>query len=262
MNSAVEFRMLRVHKEKGVLTIVLERPPWNILNCEMLKELAHVLEVGADSEVRSLLLFGDGRGFSAGASVEEHFPDRLQEMLSRFRTVLTRLREFPFPTVAAVHGVALGGGLELACAADMIFAAAGTRLGQPEIRLGAMAPAALACLSGRIGYHRAADLLYSGRELAAQEALSIGLVDRIFSVTDLLTEAGRYVEAMAGHSTAVLRETKRALLSASFDCHRRMQEMEHRYIQLAETEPDCVEGLKAFLEKRAPVWRRHSQGDS
>ncbi len=263
MKSSDQPRWLRVDQQEGILSLALNKPPWNILTTEMLEELNGLLERGSTDEgVRAALIFGEGRGFSAGSSVQEHLPGEVERMLPRFREVLCRLRSFPVPTIVALHGVALGGGLELACTADIVFAAEDTKIGQPEIRLGAIAPAGLVFLPRRIGYHRAADLLFSGRQITASEACAIGLVEFVCSPSELLSEARKYARLIASHSTPVLREYKRALLQASDHDDHRLQEMEDIYFKEIVPQPDYLEGLTAFLEKREPRWRQASQKEN
>ena len=263
MKSSDQPRWFGVDQQDGILSLALNNPPWNVLTTEMLEELNALLETGStDDRVRAVLIFGEGRGFCAGSSVQEHLPGKVEEMLPRFRQVITRLGSFPVPTIAALHGVALGGGLELACAADIVFAAEDTKIGQPEIGLGAMAPAALVFLPQRIGYHRAADLLFSGRQITAGEARTMGLVEFVCSDAELLSEARKYARLIAAHSGPVLREYKRALLQASAHNDRRLQEMEELYLNEIVPQPDYLEGLKAFLEKRDPRWQQAGEGEN
>ena len=159
---------LQLRIENGLATLTLTRPPVNVIDGAMMDELVSKLDECRSAKV--LLLRGEGRCFSAGAEVEEHLPGQVEGMLRRFRDAALALSRLPIPTVAWLHGSALGGGLELALMADLVFAAPGTRLGQPEIALGVMAPLAAAWLPGQIGVRRTNELLLTGRTLMAEEA--------------------------------------------------------------------------------------------
>ncbi|MBI4445259.1 MAG: enoyl-CoA hydratase/isomerase family protein [Acidobacteria bacterium] len=240
---------------EGVVSIVLDRPPWNILDTETLSELSGLLDSEVFQKARTVLLRGEGRGFCAGAAVEDHLPIKAQSMLESFCSVLEKLREIPVPTIAVVHGAALGGGLELACAADLLFAAEEARLGQPEIRLGAIAPAALLFLPERLGYHRAADLLLSGREVNGLEARTIGLADYVYPGSALLEEAVRYADRLASLSGPVLRACKEALRRNTLCLPTQLKSIEEFYMRRIVPLEDYTEGLNSFLEKRKPVWK-------
>lgn len=257
MSRPPETSCLNYSLEEGILHLELKRPPLNILDTELLDELnAFLREFAGSRKVRVLLLSGAGRCFCAGASVEEHLPGKVEFMLRSFSSLLDRLCRFPVPTVVAAHSHVLGGGLELACAADVFFAAGDATLGQPEILLGAIAPGALFFLSRRLGYHRAADLLFSGRSISGSEAFSLGLVDRVCESEKLLEEARTYARQVASLSSPVLREYKQALLSFSGLGDKPLESMTDFFLHRVATQSDYVEGMRAFLEKRSPQWEQ------
>ena len=164
--------------------------------------------------------------------------------------------ELPCPVVAAVNGAALGGGCELVLAADVVFARAGAKMGQPEILLGVFPPVAAALLPRLIGRQRAMDLILSGRTLKAEEALAIGLVSRVIPPEHFAAEVDEYVTGLASLSRPVLRLAKATArecleLSPQKAVHR----AEKRYLRELMALEDPHEGLAAFLEKRSPVWK-------
>jgi cyclohexa-1,5-dienecarbonyl-CoA hydratase len=144
----------------------------------MIAALADALatETGADA-LTAVLLDAEGPHFSFGASVEEHLPERCADMLSGLHTLIRQMLDCPVPILVAIKGQCLGGGLELAAAGHLLFAAPDAQLGQPEIKLGVFAPAASCLLPERIGQGAAEDLLYSGRSISGEEAWRLGLVN-------------------------------------------------------------------------------------
>jgi len=257
MTTEAETPLLESSQAEGVLEIVLDSPPWNILDHDLIDQLEAALDGAGDEAVGAVLLRARGRGFCAGVSVEDHLPDRVERMLARFRDLLLALHRCPVPTVGVVTGAALGGGLELACALDVLFAAEDTRLGQPEIKLAAIAPAALHFLSRRVGFNRAADLLFTGRTVTAPEADAWGLVDFVAAGEVVLEDGRRYARRIAGHSRPVLRACKAGLLESAGLSSARLDAMNALYLDKVAGQDDYVEGLTAFLENREPTWQRN-----
>ncbi|MFQ5679471.1 MAG: enoyl-CoA hydratase/isomerase family protein [Gemmatimonadota bacterium] len=247
-----------VHLERGDRTarLVLDRPPLNVLDVPMLRELGGKLaEVAADPEVGVLVLTGAGRAFCAGVDVADHLPDRVGTTLELFHEAVRRLRELEMPVVAAVNGAALGGGCELLLACDVGLAREGAKLGQPEVRLGALPPAAAALLPRRVGYQRALELILTGRTLDAAEAERFGLVTRVLPADRFEGEVDRYVAGLASLSRPVLRLAKRAVLEGlELPWREALERAQGVYLEELAGLADAREGLAAFLEKREPVW--------
>lgn len=240
---------IRHRMENGLATLELARPPVNVIDSAMMDELVSKLDGCRSSKV--LLLRGEGRCFSAGAEVEEHLPGRVEGMLRRFRDTALALSRLPIPTVAYLHGSALGGGLELALMADLVYAAPGTRLGQPEILLGVMPPLAAAWLPDQIGVRRTNELLLTGRTLEAEEAKSWGLINDVLDEQHLQ----KVLEGLLAASRPALVATKRAIAAARGDRFQRaLPEAMGIYLNELMAARDPVEGLRAFLEKRRPVF--------
>jgi len=240
---------IRVRIEDGLATLTLARPPVNVIDGAMMDELLSGLDGCRSAKV--LLLRGDGRCFSAGADVEEHLPGRVEGMLRRFRDVAAALSDVPIPTVAWLHGAAMGGGLELALMADLVYAAPGTRLGQPEIALGVMAPLAAAWLPAQIGVRRTHEMLLTGRTVSVEEAHAWGLINGVGDEESL----GKIVRGLLASSRPALVATKRAIARGRADRFRdALPETLEIYLNELMSSRDPVEGLRAFLEKRAPVF--------
>jgi cyclohexa-1,5-dienecarbonyl-CoA hydratase len=247
-----------VRREGRLAHVTLHRPPLNILDLEMIAALEVALAGLADDEELALVrLRGDGgRAFSAGVSVHDHTPDKLERMLEGFHGVVRRLREMAPVTLAVVEGHCLGGGMELALTCDLVLAAEGSRFGQPEIQLGCYPPVAAALYPGRIGPGHTLDLLLTGRTLGCAEAERLGLVT--WRVADAALE-GRLTEvtdAITSKSAPVVRLTKRAVRAgAGRDFAAALAEAERLYLDKLTRTEDMGEGIKAFIDKRPPQWR-------
>jgi cyclohexa-1,5-dienecarbonyl-CoA hydratase len=253
----VEYEHLRVVREGGLATLVLSRPPVNVLNIAMLEEVrAAVAAIRQDESIATLLITGDGKAFCAGVDVADHTADRVEKMIGTLHYALTDLMALSIPVVAAINGAALGGGLELALACDVILAREGAKLGQPEIKLGVFPPFAAVILPRLIGRAAALDLCLSGRTLTAEEGVALGLVQQLFPAEDFAEEARAYASTLAGLSPAVLRLTKRVVVDGiDRSVADALRSAEQRYLDDLMRLDDAHEGLAAFLEKRDPVWK-------
>lgn len=237
----------------GLGRLTLKRPPLNIINIAMLQEICAALEAAAkDETLRALVVRAEGKMFSAGVDVADHTPDKVGEMIPLFDRACAALAAFPIPTIAVVHGHALGGGCELALCCDLIIAAEGANFGQPEIKLATIAPVAALRLPALIGYRRAAEMLFTGESVGAGEAARIGLINRAVPVDQLDQAVDSLAAKLCALSAAALRVCKSAVRpGASLD----MAQIENLYLADLMSTADAREGVAAFVEKRAPVWR-------
>jgi cyclohexa-1,5-dienecarbonyl-CoA hydratase len=240
----------------GLRRIDLDRPPLNVLDLATLRSLDEALvRVGEDPEAALLLITGRGKAFCAGVDVADHTPERVDDMIALFHRALERLMALELPVVAAINGAALGGGLELALACDILLARDGARMGQPEIRLGVLPPFAAVVLPRLLGRARALDLCLSGRTFDAAEARGMGLVQHVFPQASFADDAEAYVADVASLSRPVLRLTKRAVVaSLDVSLEEALRATERLYLDELMRLADAREGLAAFLEKRQPVW--------
>ena len=238
-----------------LLRLTLNRPKANIVDAGMIAALTHAFDKAAhDSALAAVLLDAEGPHFSFGASVEEHLPEQCEGMLKSLHKLIRMMLAFPLPVLVAVRGQCLGGGLEVAMAGHMIFAAPDAQLGQPEMKLGVFAPAASVLMPERMGQALAQDLLLSGRSMGAGEALEAGLIDHL---TDTPEDAARaYVEKhLAVKSTSSLRLAVRAAREPFLArVLPRIDEVERLYLEELMQTRDAVEGLEAFLAKRPAKW--------
>lgn len=252
----LEERGVRWAQDGDVARITLARPPLNVLTIGMMEAIGEALaEVAGRPRLRALVLAAEGRAFSAGVAVEDHVGDRVRPMLDAFHRIFRQLHRLDCPTVAAVQGAALGGGAELATFCDVVVASETATLGQPEIRVGVFPPIAAIHYPRRVGHARALQLLLSGRTISAHEAERIGLVDRVVPPGELEAAVSEALTAFTDKSAAVLRLTKRAVREAGEDgFEAALARLEALYVdELMRTE-DAAEGLRAFVEKRGPVW--------
>lgn len=244
------------HIEDGILHLSLNRPPVNVLHIPMLREIESILSSMAQNEaVRVLVLQAQGKLFSAGVDVADHTAEKVGEMIPLVDWVCSRLAGFPVPTIARVHGHALGGGCELVLCCDMAVMAEGASLGQPEIQLAAVAPVAALRLPYLIGYRAAADMLFSGRRFTASEALRVGLVNAVVAADELDGWVREKAQSLSLLSRAALVLAKRALSLGFSEWTRAMPEMERLYLEDLMNTSDAHEGLQAFMEKRSPQWQ-------
>ena len=243
--------------EDGVGRLTLDHPPLNILTRGVLRDLREsIAALERETDVRAILMCAEGKHFSAGADVGEHLPPEYEVLIPEFIDTVRAVRGAEVPVIAAVQGRCLGAGFELALAADVIVAAEGTVMGQPEIQLGVLPPAACALLPGRCAWGTAVEIVLGGDPITAEAAHRAGLVQRVVP-GEVVIEAGlELARRLARHSGAVIRLGKKAMLEAfNRGPVVGLERAADIYLDdLMDTE-DALEGLQAFVEKRSPVWR-------
>jgi cyclohexa-1,5-dienecarbonyl-CoA hydratase len=242
-------------REGRLLRLRLNRPKANIVDAEMIAALdAALAGLEGDRDVHAVLLDHAGPHFSFGASVEEHLPGQCADMLRGLHALIKRMLAAPVPILVAVKGRCLGGGLEVAMAGHLIFAAPDAMFGQPEIKLAVFAPAASCLLPRLVARQHAEDLLYSGRSITGERAAEIGLALRADPNPERAALA-YFDEHLADLSTSTIgfavvaaRVRFRDEVSADLD------RVERLYLDGLMNTHDAVEGLNAFIEKRAAIW--------
>jgi cyclohexa-1,5-dienecarbonyl-CoA hydratase len=251
------YRHLRVEEDGALRRLILDRPPLNVLDIALLRELDDAATgIGADPGAAVLLITGEGKAFCAGVDVADHTADRVEEMIEVLHGCLVRLASLSLPVVGALNGAALGGGLELALACDIVLAREGAKLGQPEIKLGVFPPFASAVLPRRIGAARTLDLCLTGRTILAEEGREMGLVQHVLPRESFASAAEAYAKDLTGLSRPVLRLAKRAVLEGVDAPPAEALHMAERlYLDELMELDDAHEGLAAFLEKRPPQWK-------
>jgi len=244
---------VRLEVENGIGTIRLDRPPMNALNVQVQDELrAAAGEATARNDVRAVVLYGGPKVFAAGADIKEMGDMSYVDMVQRagaLQDCFTAVARIPKPVVAAVTGYALGGGCELALTADFRVCGDNAKLGQPEILLGIIPGAGgTQRLPRLVGPSRAKDLVFSGRFVDAQEALHIGLVDKVVAPDDVYTAAVEMVSRYASGPAFALRAAKEAIdegLDVDLDSGLRIERK--LFAGLFATEDRSI-GMTSFVE--------------
>lgn len=258
MTTAAQPQPLQVWRDRNfqLLRLRLARPKANIVDAAMIGALDQALaEAAGDPHLRAVLLDAEGSHFSFGASISEHLPGQFAAMLKTIHGLLLRMLGYPVPILVAVRGQCLGGGLEVAMSGHILFADPDARLGQPEVQVGVFPPAATCLLPERIGLAQAEDLIYSGRSISGEEAFRIGLVNVVVGDPEAAALA-YFDEHLAKKSAAVLRLAVQAARAEMVERVRaKLARLEELYERELMRTHDAVEGLQAFLEKRAPVWQ-------
>jgi enoyl-CoA hydratase len=230
----------------------------NALNIAMMEELVEALEgFDKDPEIRAIILTGNEKAFAAGADIKEMAGAGAVEMLVRDQFARwDRIRKIKKPIIAAVSGFALGGGCELSMACDIIVASETAKFGQPEINIGVMPGAGgTQRLTRAVGKVRAMEMILTGAMIAADEALRLGLVNRVVPVECCLEEAKSLAAEIASKPPVAVRLAKEAVLKSFDTTIEGGLEFERKNFYLLFASEDQKEGMNAFVEKRKPEWR-------
>ena len=254
--NAHQFETILYQVEGVIGLITLNRPEsLNAFSRKMVLELTQVLsEIAGQPEIRVVILTGAGdKAFAAGADIRElqtFSPTQARGFGLRAKELDSKIEALEKPVIAAINGVAAGGGLEVALACDLRIASAKARFGQPEINLGLIpGGGATQRLSKAIGLIQAKEWILTGEIVSAEEAFKLGLVNKVVPPEELMSEAKRLAEKLAQKSPIALALAKSAL-NQSVDLGGLLYEVEC-FAQCFATE-DHDEGIKAFLERRAP----------
>ncbi len=248
---------LQVQCRGEVCELHLDAPPGNILDRTLCLDMAAaVREHARDPHLKAFLITAAGKHFSFGASVPEHAAGEVERFLPAFHGVFLAFAEAGVPTVASVRGLCLGGGFELAAFCNLLVAESTAEFAAPEIMLGVFPPAACVILPWRIGGAAAEDLILTGRRMSAAEGVRRGLVSRVCAGGALEGTVEALLDSeIRTRSAAALRLAVKAARGPLYALLReRLGELERLYLgELMDTR-DAHEGIRAFLEKRDPVW--------
>lgn len=256
MTSPYQHIRFRIEDRAGRITFA--RPPLNVLNIEMMREIASAVSDCAERELVAIVFDADKecRSFSAGVAIEEHVQETIFQMLDAFHSIFRLMEQVAKPAIALVDGAALGGGCELVAACDIVIASDRARFGQPEIKLGVFPPVAAVLLPMVIGEKRARELILTGEIIDAVEAGRLGLCNHVVPGAQLepkLLEVLSKLKELSGTSLQFARQSLDLGRGRSIDAVLTVQE--NIYLQELMKTQDANEGVKAFMEKRKPIWR-------
>ena len=254
----MSYQNIKLNFEDRVARISLARPPLNVFNIAMMRELAAaVLETATQDTVAIVFAADkDTRAFSAGVAIEEHIPETVFQMLDSFHSVFRALEQAAKPAIAIVDGVAVGGGCELVAACDIVIASERARFGQPEIKLGVFPPVASIFLPLVIGEKRARELILTGDIIEAAEAGRLGLCNHVVPSSHLDQKLAEVLSKLRDLSSSSIEFARRGLdMGRNRKLDQSLKELENLYLHELMKSFDANEGVKAFMEKRKPNWR-------
>lgn len=247
--------------EDGVAIVTMSRPPANALSRALISEIDEALTTFKDDEmVRVVLLHGEGRFFSAGADIKEFTSVTSAEEFSKLaengQQVFERLETYPKPVIAAIHGAALGGGLELAMSCHMRFVTESAKLGLPELQLGIIPGfAGTQRLPRYVGMAKAAEMMFTSDPIIGTEAVQWGLANAAFSDEELFEKTLAIAKKIAKKSPIALREALGALQYAKTASFHEGVKAEAASFGTIFVSEDAKEGIQAFIEKREPIFQ-------
>lgn len=257
----MSFQTIVFEKDQNIATITLNRPKaYNAINLKMFEELKQAFaRIETDKDVRAIIITGNEKFFAAGADISEvgsiRSPIDAHYFLKQ-ADIFTLIEDFDRPVIAAVSGLALGGGCELCLACDLRIAAENAVFGQPEIRIGVIpGGGGTQRLPRLIGVTKAKELLFTGETIDAIEAHRLGLVNKVIPLPNLMTEAKALALKVAAMPGMALKMTKYAVNGGMNMDLRSALAYEARCFELLFSTEDQKEGTGAFLEKRKPLFR-------
>jgi len=253
--TALKFHELSI--DKGVARIVLNRPKHNVFNIEMMQELtAQLAALDGDAESKCVVIAGQGPSWCAGVEVSDHKPEMAADMIRVFNALLKQIHALAVPSIAAVHGACLGGGMEVAIACDMVMASTAAVFGQPEIKLGFLPPYAAVRLPQLVGPARAVEICTTGRRYSAEDMHRMGLVADLVPPEAFDDGLGKLVKEIQHCSPLIIRLNKKAVtqhLDMALDAA--MESVSDLFLNQLMRTADTLEGIRSFEEKRRPVWQ-------
>jgi len=256
----MEYKILKDAYANGIATLTISRPAaLNALNSDFFKEFNHFLDdLAPREEIRVLIITGEGKAFVAGADIAEmaHMdPAQALEFAKKGQRTFDRLSALNIPVIAAVNGYALGGGCELAMACDFRIASKLAKFGQPEMNLGLVPGyAGTQRLSRLTGLGTALFMILTAETVSAEEALRIGLVQKVTEPETLMEEVMKLAGKIASNGSSACPVSKRIILEGNIKGFSQACDLEASEFSKLFDQPATKEGMKAFLEKRKPTW--------
>ena len=257
---ALTFKFITWEHKEGQARLTLNRPPHNVLNAEMLSEIAIAFEsLGDHPEIKVVVMLAspESKSFCGGVDLPEYSQERVFQMLDAFRRVFVASVEIGKPLLIGVDGSALGGGCELAVFGDIVIATPNAKFGQPELKvLGMFPPFATSLFPQLIGPKRAMELILTGNVVTAEEAVRMGLVSRMVPPEQLAPTIDKLAAQLAQSSAPVMAITKRALYEGlGMNMMDSLAHAHNLFLNELYKLDDAQEGLRALAEKRKPEWK-------
>ncbi|MBT8341248.1 MAG: enoyl-CoA hydratase/isomerase family protein [Desulfatitalea sp.] len=252
-----ELKYLTFENTDGVAKITLNRPKHNVLDINMMKELNGKLEeLTGDAALKCLVLQAEGPSWCAGVEVGDHKPDMVDEMIGTFNRIFELMDRLEVPTIAAVHGACLGGGMEVAIACDIIIASEKAVFGQPEIKLGFFPPYAAIRLPQLVGPSKSIEICTTGKRYTARQALTMGLVSHVADENDFSGAVQEMIKEIGHCSPLIIRLNKRAVKShLGMRFTDALAGVSDLFLNTLMRTEDTLEGIQSFEEKRRAVWK-------
>ena len=256
-------RVVQVDRlDNGVAVLTLNNPPLNLITLELTRQMIEILdELDSDDEIRAMVIKGGGnRAFCAGADINEFMAvrdDVIDKKLKKENEAWSKLEQFSKPVIAAINGVAYGGGCEIALACDIRIMSENSKIGLPEVNLGVFAGAGgVFRLPKIVGTAKALELQILGDFIDAQTALQIGLVSYIATDGGVEEQAVALACRFANQSLEAVKAIKKSVRESWYQTHDEAVQMTLNLSEKVFQTPDCIEGVNAFKEKRKPVFNQ------
>jgi cyclohexa-1,5-dienecarbonyl-CoA hydratase len=252
-----DHKFLKLDHSDGVARITLARPKHNVFNIEMMRELTAELEkLKADRELKCVVISGEGPSWCAGVEVADHKPELVDTMIATFNSLLELIEGQEVPTIAAVHGACLGGGMEAAIACDIVVAGQGAVFGQPEIKLGFFPPYAAIRLPQLIGPGKAIEVCTTGKRYLAADAKDMGFITSCVEDGQLEETVNTLVKEIQYSSPLIIRLNKRAVKQhLGLDFPAALKGVSDLFLNTLMKTADTLEGIASFEQKRKPAWK-------
>jgi cyclohexa-1,5-dienecarbonyl-CoA hydratase len=252
-----DFKFIKIDSSGGVARIAFARPKHNVLHIEMMRELIAGLEaLKADRDLKCVVISGEGPSWCAGVEVADHKPDQVDAMIATFNRMLELIEGQEVPTIAAVHGACLGGGMEAAIACDMVVAGKSAVFGQPEIKLGFFPPYAAIRLPQLVGPGKAIEICTTGRRYVAEDAKDMGFIATCVEDAQLAETVESLVKEIQYSSPLIIRLNKRAVKQhVGLPFPAALAGVSDLFLNTLMKTADTLEGIASFEEKRKPVWK-------
>jgi cyclohexa-1,5-dienecarbonyl-CoA hydratase len=251
------YQTIKLEIADGVGRLYLARPKHNVFNIDMMQEFNSALEeLVNDDTLKCVVFLGEGPSWCAGVDVGDHKPEMADQMIATFNRSFELIHALQVPTIAAVHGACLGGGMEYAIACDIVIAGRKASFGQPEVKLGFFPPYAAVRLPVLIGPAKAIEVCTTGKIYSADEALAMGFVSQVVDDDAFNDAVEKVIKSLKTSSPLILRLNKQAVVeNLGSDFPTAIRNANDLFLNKLMKTQDTLEGIASFYEKRRPEWK-------